>query len=183
MSPSADAVLPIPHSAAPNDVTQILTAGELDQLRRNYDAAAIEMASKVSIMGCYAGAVGFIDVLDKQFYAAPSQRHSEPGARAQSFDPAARERILISVLTIRRGGQGRFLAVHLYWGLMAGLSVQEIADQLLLIGMYVGLPNFTASIATLQALLKRLKESVAAGGDALKSPTILERMGTWFPTA
>jgi alkylhydroperoxidase/carboxymuconolactone decarboxylase family protein YurZ len=185
MPQQAEALMPTSPTATTSatDVTGILTAEELEQLRKNYDSAAIVSASMDSIVGAYSGAAGFMDVLSKQFYTDPSQPRSEPGVSSLSFDPAARERILIAVLTIRLGGQGRFLAVHLYWGLMVGLSVQEIADQLLLIGMYVGLPNFTASIATFQTLLKELKACVADGGDSLKSLTILGKMGTWFPTA
>jgi alkylhydroperoxidase/carboxymuconolactone decarboxylase family protein YurZ len=182
MPQQADAVTSTTASST-TDVTGILTAEELEQLRKNYDSAGIVSASMESIVGGYSGAAGFMDVLSKQFYSDPSQPRTEPGVSALSFDPAARERILIAVLAVRLGGQGRFLAVHLYWGLMVGLSVEEIADQLLLTGMYVGLPNFTASIATFQTLLKELKACVAAGGDNLKSLTILGKMGAWFPTA
>ena len=77
------------------------------------------------------------------------------------MDNAARELILISVLG--RQGNAYFLAIHIYWGLMEGLSVSAIANTLLLTSWYEGISLWSAQSGTLRTTLDVLKQQVADG--------------------
>jgi hypothetical protein len=80
------------------------------------------------------------------------------GEPISSLDPFQREMVLVGVLTAVTKGQGVFLAIHFYWGLMQGMSVKQVADTSLLAGTYSGINVANSAMATLIQTLSVLKQ-------------------------
>ena len=69
--------------------------------------------------------------------------------------PQDRERCLIAVLAARDAGFN--LAIHIYIGLMEGLTPQEIADVIFLGGVYTGVDRISDGLGALVKTLATLK--------------------------
>lgn len=72
-----------------------------------------------------------------------------------------RERCLIALLAAQK--ERMTLAVHIYWGLMEGLSIAEVAHTLLLTGIYAGTPAYANGLLVLEATRGQLAAAAAAG--------------------
>ena len=99
---------------------------------------------------------GFLRTLEEQFFRRASDQTPE---QYREF-ARQRESQLITLFLISSRGQGFFLSIHVYWGLMMGLSPTEVVRQLLLVGMYGGIPVLNAGQMTLERTLLYLKRSV-----------------------
>ena len=75
----------------------------------------------------------YIDAIRKAFY------------EGTAMQPKDRERCLIAVLASRDAGLN--LAIHIYLGLMEGLSPGEIADIIFLGGIYTGVDRISDGLA------------------------------------
>ena len=64
-------------------------------------------------------------------------------AKITSLAPAQREAVIIATVAAER--DTFVLSGHLYWGLMEGLSVENLADILLTVASYSGINNFRLS--------------------------------------
>ena len=132
------------------DLRSLLTDEDLATLRSAYRAAdMIEKAHGASV-DTFPPAGAFANFLLDYFYEAGSG--STP-ASAEPWTPAERELVLLGLLSSRLMGRGLNLALHVYWGLMVGLSVQRIADTLTLAGIYSGMQSFTGSLGVLKGTL------------------------------
>lgn len=127
------------------EARDILTAAEIDALRSGYDGAALSKMAADAIAGAHAPARGFLDFVTGTFYGKESD-----------LPPRDRELVLITLFAARESSL--FLGVHIYWGLMEGLTPATIAQALLLAGAYQGLPVFNESIGVLAKTLTALKE-------------------------
>jgi alkylhydroperoxidase/carboxymuconolactone decarboxylase family protein YurZ len=72
------------------------------------------------------------------------------------MQPKDRERCLIAVLASRDAGLN--LAIHIYVGLMEGLSPQEIADVIFLGGIYTGVDRISDGLAAEMRTLDTLAQ-------------------------
>ncbi|NOZ00885.1 MAG: hypothetical protein GXP54_03225 [Deltaproteobacteria bacterium] len=139
------------------DMSFLLKDTEIESLRKGYNAEVMKAASKGGIAQVYPPGAPFPEgVVDWLYEGTP-------------IAPRDRERCLIALLAQRQDGV--MLAIHIYWGLMEGLGLDEIGRTLLLSGAYTGIPNYTAGLFTLKKTCAALKGVVAAG-DA-QSPTVL----------
>jgi hypothetical protein len=145
-----------PPPADKDDICNILTSDEIATLKRGYDRDAMNQAAIAAVAGPYQPGTDFVKFIVDHFY--------DP----ERWPPDQREQCMISLLTPHCVGQGLLLAVHLYWGLMEGLSAHQIADTILLAGAYSGIPNFTNGIGTLRTTLMVCKQQANTGnaGDA-----------------
>lgn len=157
------------------ELPDILSDEEIATLHRGYDLTALNGGARMGLVtATFGGAAGLVDPLQARFYPEKRSRNNFFGnkvrraaARAQkapaplAMDNAARELILISVLG--RQGNAYFLAIHIYWGLMEGLSVTAIANALLLTSWYEGISLWSAQSGTLRTTLDLLKQQVADG--------------------
>lgn len=143
-------------------VLGVLTPEALDVLRGGYRPEAMASATKQALNARYAGGAPFVDTIVDTLYA---------GAPIAASD---RERCLVALLAAR--GEGLTLAVHLYWALMEGLPVEEVAHVLVLAGAYMGVPAYANGLLVLERTLKALKPLAAAGGDAAMSPAVLQKL-------
>jgi alkylhydroperoxidase/carboxymuconolactone decarboxylase family protein YurZ len=90
----------------------------------------------------------------------------------EALRPIDRERSLITLLTYT--GPPISLAVHFYWGLMEGLSVDEIGRIVGLVGCYGGLPKCVQGLLVLERLLNLLRG--VAASDERAPAAVLEAL-------
>jgi alkylhydroperoxidase/carboxymuconolactone decarboxylase family protein YurZ len=114
----------------------------------------------------YVGAIG------SAFYYDADRRAADSGL----LDETDRERCLIALLASR--GRTFELAVHIYLGLMAGVSEAEIRHVLFLAGVYAGSDSFNASLRVLNRTLATLTR--IAGHPS--GPEVLQALSKEFPT-
>jgi alkylhydroperoxidase/carboxymuconolactone decarboxylase family protein YurZ len=141
---------------APPDVRALLTDDELAKLRAGFSNDAMLAGARGSSIAPFPPAQPWVQFLLDYFYGAGD------GGR-EPWPATERELFLLGLLSSRFMGRGLDLAIHVYWGLMAGLSVQRIADALLLTGLYCGVESYTNSLGVLRGVLGLLKD--AAGKD------------------
>lgn len=72
-----------------------------------------------------------------------------------------RERVVIALLASQPNAE--FLAIHLYWGLVEGLSVNEISQIILVVGGYNGYSFYTNGLSVFAKTLTALKSSCDDG--------------------
>lgn len=121
----------------------MLSASKLDLLRSKYEPAFMVKSNVEAIAAIAPRYVGWNEAVGATFYA--------PDAPVKPID---RERCLIALLTI--SGPEISLALHVYWGLMEGLSVEEIAHVAALAGCYGGLPRSMFGLQTIHRTLDAL---------------------------
>ena len=104
--------------------------------------------------------------IDATFYAPP-----EP------MTPSDRERCLIAMLTCT--GAALPLGIHMYWGLMEGLSLNEIASIAALAAVYAGVPKLVTGFAVMEIVAKTLRD--LGEGDALGPAQVVAALVTQLP--
>ena len=87
---------------------------------------------------------------------------------------ADRERVVLAVLLVQNADALQ-IAIHVYWGLMEGLTVREIVETFLLSGYYAGIFRYQRALGVLQVTLTALADT-AAKGDATVG-TVLRAVG------
>lgn len=152
------------------DVRTLLSDEELGRLRAAYDAAAMNEGARRATSTPYPPAAAFVDAIIDTLYGPHAVL---PGAR--------REQILLAIIASHTGMR-RILAVHLYWGLMEGLSLDDIGATLMLVAVYDGIDNYSEAHRHLGTLVdKVLRPALEAGGDALTSLAIMRAIAAVFP--
>lgn len=146
------------------DVNRILTDDDLVALRAAYDPKMMLDASAAAITGRDPASAGFVNFATETFFDA------------KRFPPDARERCFLVLLALTSKGSGLTLAVHIYWGLMEGLSVRDVADTLLFAGVYTGMPNLASALISMEDALNALKDLVARSR-TLQAPDGAEAQG------
>lgn len=141
------------------DLTTALGAADLEALRAGYQPAAMLAAATGTLGRMHAAGVPYTGAIGAAQY--------EGGP----ISPRDRERCLVALLAAQK--ERLTLAVHLYWGLMEGLSPEELAHTILLVGIYAGVPAYTAGLLVLQGTVAQLQAAVAAGETT--SPAVLQR--------
>ena len=164
-------------------VGEIVDARKLDQLRAGFKGgkrALHDNVLKKTLPASYQLSAKYVDAIIDLFYddaELPADSSTKPRTRLSAAD---RERCVIALLASHAE---RFnLALHIYLGLMAGVSAEEIANILLLVGAYGGVDKFSDALdvekTTLGvladatnpdplALLKSLKDAIAPDRAAL----------------
>jgi len=125
------------------DVRNILSDDAIERLRAGYDREAMWGGARTAVVLPFPPTEGWLDFLGNELY--------DP----EVFDPAQRERVLIGIFAGRP--DDLTLSVHTYWGLVEGLSVDEISRTLVLAGMYTGIGNYTISMGIFRKTLATLK--------------------------
>jgi len=137
------------------DCTGILCDDGLARLRKGYadgDGNTIMLAgADKNLTSAYEPSGPFVTWVSDRFY------------RQGVFSPKERERILISVLS---DGPALTLSIHIYWGLMEGLTTQEVAEILLMTSAYRGLPLYSNQVRVLQKTLQILADLDEQGSSA-----------------
>jgi len=132
-------------------ITDILDEGQLVQLRAAYEANLKEMALALSLIELsYPPVEGWLESIGSTVFT----ELSATPAPDLPLSPVDRERCLIALIAGRR--ETLNLAVHIYMGLMTGLSPAEVANVLALSGVYTGLSAYVRGIRVADTTLKIL---------------------------
>ena len=154
------------------DVRSMLTEAQLSVLRQGYSRAMMDMVATKLVAAPYPPVAGLVAFAGERFYS------DTPPV----LTPCDRERCLIAVFSA--GRRPAFaLAVHVYWGLMEGLTVGEIAEIIVLSALYGGIDVLTDGMRTLGDALKQLAKAAEAGGAAATSQVLLPALVAAFRPA
>jgi alkylhydroperoxidase/carboxymuconolactone decarboxylase family protein YurZ len=145
------------------DVCQLLSVEELTVLRRNFSGTLLYREASRSAVGSYAAAARPLDTLMGAFYE-----------RVTLLEPRQREQVL-SALLAAQGTSGE-VAVHAYWGLMEGVTPEQLAATFLLVGIYTGVPKYRNAIHVLDAVCRTLK-CLAASDETADTRNVLREFG------
>jgi alkylhydroperoxidase/carboxymuconolactone decarboxylase family protein YurZ len=145
-----------------SDFTTQLTAAQLATLKGGYSRTVMDTVATTIVSGAYPPSQGLTAFAGARFY------NDNP----PTLDPANRERCLLALFC--GGRRPTFaIAVHIYWALMEGVSVDEIAEIILLSTLYGGIDVLTDGNRTLTVTLQMLATAADAGGDGVKSQVVL----------
>jgi alkylhydroperoxidase/carboxymuconolactone decarboxylase family protein YurZ len=147
----------------PQDVGQLLAPEELAVLRRNFSGSLLYREACRRTAGPYPPAVGPLKSLLGLFYE-----------REALLEPRQREQILSALLAMQ--GTSGEVAIHAYWGLMEGVTPEQLAATFLLVGVYAGVPRYRSAIQTLCLVCQTLKR-LAAHDETADTRSVLREFG------
>ncbi len=132
-------------------IDDALKQPQLDTLRKEYsNPDAVQILSR-GIPALDDRTATYIDAIRSAFYDGTAMR------------PKDRERCLIAILSSRDAGLN--LAIHVYLGLMRGLSPGEIADIIFLGGIYTGVDRMSDGLAAEMKTLTVLAQVATPPGN------------------
>jgi alkylhydroperoxidase/carboxymuconolactone decarboxylase family protein YurZ len=133
-------------------IKTLLGEDELRKLRGHFDEEVLrDMARELGKK--LPDSKWFVDGILEQFYRPEAYASPEDYKRA-AFQ---RESQLITLFMVFSRGEGLFLGVHFYWGLMMGLSPEDLARCIMLVAAYGGIQLLNAGLTTLERTLELLK--------------------------
>lgn len=125
------------------DLRTILDSSQLAALREAYDPNAMRAAMLKTIVEPYPPLGPWNESIAATFYAESSP--------LRAID---RERCLLAILSTQSVPVS--LAIHVYWGLMEGIAVEEICHIQTLAACYAGVPALSRSLPTTHETLRVL---------------------------
>lgn len=132
------------------DVTEMLSEKELAALRGAYDGLLLsELATKTLVEKFPASRI-WVNTIQRILYVDESRG----GAPLLDITPKERELCLITLLSAQH--LELELGVHIYWGMMEGLSPKQIAALITMVGVYAGLARFNSALTVMTTALKAL---------------------------
>lgn len=142
------------------DLRQILDDAAVARLRAAYVPEAMLSSGRASVADAFPPAAGYVHWVIDHLY--------DPAV----MPPKERERCLIALLG--QSDPGTFtLAIHIYWGLMEGLTVSDVLTTLALVGAYGGMQRYAIGQATTRRTLNVLAKLLAAPDATLAPGSIL----------
>ncbi len=168
----------------PPDVTTILSAADLQRLRDSFAAATypgIDEHTPDGRFGMFAQEVLLARFpLARKYVASIGDYFYDDD---KEVGPQNRERVVIASLLAHANDGGYFLTLHVYWALMIGLSVKEIAWTMVLCSSYSGIDRYTLGMTLLSDVLGALKAQLAVGTDeAIHPGAIVGALAQTFAT-
>jgi alkylhydroperoxidase/carboxymuconolactone decarboxylase family protein YurZ len=130
-------------------LTSLLNQPNLDHLRLGFDNSV-----------AYAAALGAVAApipAAKDWVVGAGEYFFKDG---EHMSPRRRELCIVSMLTVLRLPDQ--LSVHVYWGLMAGLSVNELSNAIFLGGDYGGVAAYETALRGAAAALANLQAQAIA---------------------
>ena len=136
-------------------IGDILKQPQLNSLRKTFESPEGEKQIKTILRGVlpelYPHSKSYVAAINSTYFDGAARR-KDPGNL--ELDPDDRERCIIALLASQ--GAQFTLAMHIYLGLMLGVTPQEISHVILLSGVYTGAGRFTdgmmVNLKTLQTL-------------------------------
>lgn len=151
--------------AASPDLSAALSPEALTALRAAYAAPFMLEASRRAVALPHPASAPYVEAVIKGFYDA------------SRMPPRDRERVLVALLASQSNAPSLLLAVHLYWGLMEGLTVADLADTLGLSGVYTGLAHYTAGLKALRVTLDVLADLTSKPDAKLDASAVVAALG------
>ncbi|WP_224364562.1 hypothetical protein [Hyalangium versicolor] len=156
-------------SVEPVPLTEILGSRELQKLRDHFDEAVL--CDMARVLGKkLPDSKWFVDGILDQFYS----KAKLPVTEEYKQFAARRESQLITLFLVFSRGQGVFLGIHLYCGLMMGMSPEELTQHVMLVGVYGGIAVLNTGLTTLERLFTLLK-GLAAPNAPNPTPAVVLR--------
>ena len=143
-------------------ISSTLSDVQLAALREAYRREQMTDILSHGMPSSYEPTSAYIDAIRAEFYD-----------RTQKMDPKDRERCLIAVLVARDAGLN--LALHIYNGLMVGLTPDEIADVIFLGGIYTGVDRISEGFFAATRVLTLL--ALLAGNQSSSNCTVANVVG------
>jgi hypothetical protein len=132
------------------DLRAALSDDALRTLRAHYRRDDIARAARRSVIEPYPPSAGFgAFVTDTLFDAA-------------RIAPSERERVVLALLLSRASSPSFAVAIHVYWSLMEGLSIVDVADVVTLTGVYAGMAHYKVGLDTMRVTLAVLRDAAAS---------------------
>jgi hypothetical protein len=175
-------------------VDTILTHEQLEAFRKGYSNDWMNDAAYGSVAGSFLQA-GPTEQLVIATWTTPRWSHAPDRGPAtlppagtpidavpslpNHLPPKERERVIISLMTAHPTSS-MFLAIHLYWGLMEGLSPTEIGWVQLLTGTYEGIDKYSNGIGVLSSTLTAMKKLYDADPTKTSSQDVFNALSATF---
>ena len=139
----------------PPPIQDYLSPADLKKLQGDYTRAEMDGLLKGVLPRIYEPSHEYLDAISHRFLGdLPSDDAANRTRKTLSIQD--RERCIISLLAAR--GENFTLGLHIYIALMEGISPEEVANILLLAGIYTGVDNLARGLLTEVATLTGLKE-------------------------
>jgi alkylhydroperoxidase/carboxymuconolactone decarboxylase family protein YurZ len=127
------------------DPRMLLDEERLRRLRAAYDSKAMSAANVAAFAQVHPALHPWIEETAATFFERPS-----------SLSPRDRERCIVALLAYT--GPPLSLAVHIYWALMEGVSVDEVCHTIGLVACYGGLPKCAQGLLVAERLATLLRD-------------------------
>jgi alkylhydroperoxidase/carboxymuconolactone decarboxylase family protein YurZ len=138
-----------------DEVSATLSPESLEKLRLSYDREEVEKLFVQTLGGRYHRTAEYVEQVHHLFHWKNPSDKRTTRSRLSEED---RERCTIALLAAQ--GEKQNLAVHVYMGLMVGISPEEIADVIFLAGIYGGVPAITDGLRVEIDVLEALEKLV-----------------------
>jgi len=129
------------------DLRTMLEEKDLDEFRAAFDPESLAAANVDAFSTVYPPLSKWAQVTSDTFFD-------------DAMDARDRERCIIALLA--QSGPPLSLAVHIYWGLMEGLTTESVCQAVALAGCYGGLPRAAQAMLVLQSVLQMLVDYPAS---------------------
>lgn len=149
------------------DLRTRLSDESLRTLRAAYDSQRMAAANVTAIATTYPPLAAWAQETSATFFERPSVISAKD-----------RERCIIALLT--QVGPALSLSVHVYWGLMEGLSLDDVCQTVALVGCYGGLPKAAGGLLAVQRVCEVLAD--CAHHSAPDPAFVLNRLIRGFAT-
>jgi alkylhydroperoxidase/carboxymuconolactone decarboxylase family protein YurZ len=177
-------------------VDHILTPEQLDAFRRSYSNAWMNEKAYASVAGSFlqAGPTEQLVIATWTTPRWPDAPHLGPArlpppgtpinavpSMPTELPPKERERVIIGLLTANPTSS-MFLAIHVYWGLMEGLTPAEIGWVQLLTGAYEGIDKYSNGVGVLAQTLNAMAALYASDPTKIGSAEVFGALAASFCT-
>jgi alkylhydroperoxidase/carboxymuconolactone decarboxylase family protein YurZ len=137
-------------STPTEDLRTFLDDAELGALRGGFDPAFMrDKVAGAMLFAKFPPGTAYVQaVLDTTYSGSP-------------LCDKTRERLLVALLASRN--ETMTLAVHLYWALMTGSTLDELGHVLLLAGQYAGISTYTNGMGILKKTCAAMRAQVLSG--------------------
>jgi len=153
------------------ELKTILTGGELQIVKAQYDAIAMGKLLSLTLTTQYPPISPYLAAIGKELY--PEFKGKPPGP----LPAANRERCLVALLASR--SRRLELAIHLYLALVNGVDPEELAHILLTPCIYTGVDTIGAAFGVMQGTLEKL--NALAKLNTADPTTVLQELAKIFP--
>jgi alkylhydroperoxidase/carboxymuconolactone decarboxylase family protein YurZ len=152
-----------------------LTSAELGILKKGYDREKVVKYMGNALPLLYEPSKAYISAITGTFTGDLPDEDEEGRDRLSRLD---RERCIIALLASR--GEESTLAIHIYIAMAEGVTPDEIANIILLTGVYSGVSNFTNGLGVLLKMTTVLRGLIKEEEGELESAVALEKLSETF---
>lgn len=140
------------------DLRTLLSDQDLHALRADYDLEVMSRAASGPFEVVYPPIGGWTRETSATFFDR------------STLSPKDRERCIVALLAM--SGIASSFAIHIYWGLMEGLSLDDVCQTISLVGVYGGIPKVAWGMTILQRIMILLRRCVEHGNT--RSDSVVE---------